>query len=308
VRILGMFGTAVVAIGLVLVGVKLSRRLSFMWLLRRQLDTLVLALLVFSILPTHRISAPLNVTRVMAHEYQALVNIEEQASEVESAAALLPLLDHDDERIRRGVAALLLDERDAIRRAESSRHRWRDRDLATAQAGRALEAASDKLTAVLGDVERKDAIQPFEYIRNSSIEGEIAQSEISKVEFASTRSEKLVKRWVTAHASSAWQAGTFEDLYDASVRVDGTARTRGDVIVAKRAFLVHAPAVQSLEAVGPTAIAPLPARAVESMEARLTIVRTTNGVSVRSDVVLVLERRSGDWRVVEERGAGGVIF
>jgi hypothetical protein len=305
VRILGMFGTAVVAFGLVLVGLKLSRRLSFTWLLRRQLDALVLALLLFSVLPTHRISAPVNVSRVMAHEYQALVNIEEQASEVESAAALLPLLEHDDERIRRGVAALLLDERDAIRKLATSRSRWRDRDLATARAGRDLEAASDRLDAVLGDVERKDAIQPFEYIRNSSIEGEIAQSEISKVEFASTRSQKLAKRWVTAHASGAWQTGAFDDLYDDNVLVDGALRSRTDLLAAKHAFLARLPADHKLEAVGSFSVAPLPTRAVDSVELRATIVRTTNGVSARSDVVLVLERRLADWRIVEERGAGG---
>jgi hypothetical protein len=256
IRILGMFGTAVVALGLVLVGMKLVKRHSFVWLLRRQLDSLALAVFGFALLPTHLISAPVNVTRVMAHEYQALVNIEEQASEVESAAALLPLLDHDDERIRRGVAALLLNERDAIRKTVRANRGWRARDLATARAGRELESASDKLDAVLGDVERKDAIQPFEYIRNSSIEGEIAQSEISKVEFAQTRSHKTAQRWVTEHG---------------------------------------------LAMVGTIAMRPLANREVESIEAKLTILRTTPGTTAKSDVVLVLERKPGDeWRVVEQ--------
>lgn len=308
VRILGMFGTAVVALGLVLVGIKLSKRYSFAWLLRRQLDALALSLVAFSVMPTHRVSAPVNVSRVMAHEYQALVNIEEQASEAESAAALLPLLDHDDERIRRGVAALLLDERDVLRKATSSRHRWRDRDFATARALADLDAASPRLVAVLGDVERKDAIVPFEYIRNSSIEGEIAQSEISKVEFAQTRSEKLMKRWAAAQASSAWQVAAFEDVYDATVLVDGTVRARPDVLAAKHQFLVNAPAAHTFETLGAAVVTPLPNRAVESAEARVTVVRTTNGVRAKSDVVLVLERRGDDWRVVEERGVGGAVF
>jgi hypothetical protein len=309
IRILGMFGTGVVALGLVLVGVKLVKRLSFVWLLRRQLDALVLALLGFSILPTHLISAPVNVSRVMAHQYQALVNIEEQASEAESAAALLPLLEHDDERIRRGVAALLLNERDAIRRTADARHRWRDRDLATARALRDLEAASGKLDAVLGDVERKDAIQPFEYIRNSSIEGEIAQSEISKVEFASTRSQKLMKRWALAHVQGAWNTGAFEELYDTNVLVDGTARSRTDLLAAKSAFLSRATSDQRFETVEPIAFTPLPNRAVESMEVKVTVLRTTtSGAGARSDVVLVLERKGTDWRIVEERGAGGTLF
>ncbi len=301
VRILGIFGTAVVALGLVLVGQKLVKRHTFVWLLRRQLDALVLAVLCFGLLPTHLISARVNVTRVMAHEYQALVNVEEEISEVESAAALLPLLDHDDERIRRGIAALLLDERDVIRRVANARG-WRGRDLATLRAGRDLEAASSKLEAVLGDVERKDAIQPFEYIRNSSIEGEIAQSEISKVVFASTRSQKLVKRWVEVQ-------GATESLYGQTVLVDGTVRSLDDLTAAKRAFVSRAGSDHMIEKVGPIAIARRPDRAAESVEARFTILRTANGASIRSDVVLVLERRQGeDWRIVEERGAGGARF
>lgn len=304
VRILGMFGTAVVAFGLVLVGVKLLKRHSFVWLLRRQLDALVVALLGFSLLPTHRISAPVNVSRVMTHQYQALVNIEEQASEAESAAALLPLLDHDDERIRRGVAALLLDERDALRKAASRRHGWRDRDFASARASRDLEAATEKLTSVLGDVDRKDAIQPFEYIRNSSIEGEIAQSEINKVEFAPTRSQKLAQRWVTAHTTN----GGFEELYDAIVVVDGKPVSRSELTTAKQLFVARAGYDYKVEAVAPITTAPLPGREAESMESKVTLRRTKDGTSTRSDVVLVLERRAGEWRIVEERGAGGTLF
>ncbi len=304
VRILGMFGTAVVAFGLVLVGVKLLRRHSFVWLLRRQLDALVVALLGFSLLPTHRISAPVNVSRVMTHQYQALVNIEEQASEAESAAALLPLLDHDDERIRRGVAALLLDERDALRKAASRRHGWRDRDIASARASRDLEAATEKLKSVLGDVERKDAIQPFEYIRNSSIEGEIAQSEINKVEFAPTRSQKLAQRWVTAHTTNVG----FEELYDAVVIVDGKPLSRSELTTAKQLFVARAGYDSKAEAVAPITTAPLPGREAESMESRVTIRRTKDGTSTRSDVVLLLERRAGEWRIVEERGSEGTLF
>ena len=300
VRILGIFGTGVVALGLVLVGVKLLRRHAFVWLLRRQLDALVVALLGFCLLPTHLISARVNVSRVMAHQYQALVNIEEQADEAESAAALLPLVDHDDERIRRGVAAILLNERDALRKVAGATHGWRERDLATARAGRDLEAASEKLMAVLGDVDRPDAIQPFEYIRNSSIEGEIAQSEIAKVEFASTRSQKLVQRWLTGQASGG--AGV-EDIYDASVIVDGTPRRRDDLVNAQRNFFGRA-GDHRVEAVSPIAVRPLPGRSAETVEAKLTIARA----GARSDVVLVLERRLGEWRIIEERGAAGVNF
>ncbi len=195
IRILGMMGTGLVVVGLVQVGVKLLRRRTFTWLVRRQLDALVLGLLAFSILPTHLVSAGINVHRVMEREYQALVHVEEEVVEVESAAALLPIVGHEDERIRRGMAALLLNERDALRERTTGLALL-DRDYATTTTLRALENATPELEAVLGDVERADAIVPFEYIRNSAIEGEIAQSEISKVERAQTRGEKFVRTWI----------------------------------------------------------------------------------------------------------------
>ena len=202
VRILGIVGTTLVVVALVHVGYKLLRGRSFVWLLRRQLDAIALGLLAFALAPTHRLSAPVNLRRVMAHEYQALVHVEEETREAESATSFLPMLAHDDERIRRGIAALLLDERDHLRSASRPRI-TKDQPLAEAWALRELDLASPRLEAVLGDVERVDAIRQFEYIRNSAIEGEIAQSEISKVELAETRSERALKLWLAEQASSS---------------------------------------------------------------------------------------------------------
>ena len=192
-RILGIFGTTLVVVGLVTVGAKLARRASFGWLLKRQFEALVAATLVFSLLPTHFLAAHANIGPVMRHDYQALVHVEEQAREAESAATLLPLIHHDDERIRRGMAALLLNEHDALQLAANGS--WRTHSLAGDLALGRLENARPELESVLGDVDREDAIRQFEYIRNSAIEGEIAQSEINRVEYAPTRSEKALKEW-----------------------------------------------------------------------------------------------------------------
>jgi hypothetical protein len=48
---------------------------------------------------------------------------------------------------------------------------------------------------VLGDVDRAAAIVPFEYLRNSAIEGEIALSEIHKVLPAEPQHELVVREW-----------------------------------------------------------------------------------------------------------------
>lgn len=193
-RILGVVGTTLVVVGLVQIAIKLHRRRSFWWLLRRQADAAAIGLFLFTVAPTHLLSAPLNVRRVLAHDYQALVHAEEEVKEAESAAAMLPLLDHDDERIRRGAAALLLDERDRLR-VQRDAAGLRGRALGVEGTLAALEAATPRLSAVLGDVDRAAAIVPFEYIRNSSIEGEIAQSEIDKVKPALSRPQKAVEEW-----------------------------------------------------------------------------------------------------------------
>lgn len=199
-RILGILGTTLVVVALGQIAIKLLRRRSFFWLLRRMADAVALGALAFTVAPTHLISAPFNVRRVMAHDYQALVHAEEEVKEAESAAAMLPLLGHDDVRIRRGAAALLLDERDELRRRTTSAG-LRGRELGAERTLARLEEATPRLEEVLGDVERAGAIVPFEYIRNSSIEGEIAQSEIDKVMRPLTRSEQTVDDWISARRS-----------------------------------------------------------------------------------------------------------
>ena len=292
-RILGMVGTTLVVVGLLQVGLKLWRGRSLAWLLRRQLDAVVLGLLGFSLLPAHLISAPINVRHVMAHDYQALVNIEEEAREPESAAALLPMLGHDDERIRRGVAALLLNERDELR-SRAARGGLRDRELATTRALAALEAASPELDAVLGDVPRAHAITPFEYIRNSSIEGDIAQSEINKVEYASTRSEIVVKRWLDASFTGFYGS---EDIFAPRVVVDGVSQERSELIEAKARM--PAGGERSPE----TSFVITPTADADRLVATAHVARSLRPGVKTTDTVLVLAREPGSqqWHVVEER-------
>lgn len=209
-RILGVLGTTLVVVGLAQIAWKLHQRRSFTWLLRRQADVAALGLLAFTVAPTHLLSAPLNVRRVMAHDYQALVHAEEEVKEAESAAAMLPLLDHDDPRIQRGAAALLLDERDALR-ARVDAAGLRGRAIGVERTLAALDEAAPRMVEILGDVDRAAAIVPFEYIRNSSIEGEIALSEIDKVKPALSRSQKAIDDWATMGAG-AWAGWTVPEV------------------------------------------------------------------------------------------------
>jgi hypothetical protein len=288
IRILGIAGTALVAFSLVLIGRKLRRRFTFAWLLRRQLDALVVGLLAFSILPTHLVSARVNASRILMHRYQPLVNVTEEAEEVESAAALLPLVGHDDERIRRGVAALLLNELDVLRRSEQ-RAGFRDTDLASRQTRADLERARERLETVLGNVERSDAIRQWEYIRNSAIEGVISQSEIDKVEMAPAGDQRIFRHWIVAHRTR--EVGLIENDYADRVIFDGVILTRAEVMAKKRAAAESG----SLYNVAEHAPSPVAIDGSSPLRAQGRV-----ALSGGAGVTLVIAQRAEGWRIVEE--------
>jgi hypothetical protein len=156
-RIAGILGTTLVCVGLVLVAMKLRRRRSAAWLLRHQLDAFAITFVLFAVAPTHLISARVNVERIAHGQYRPLIHMHEQGPEAESAAALLPLLDHPDLRVRQSIAALLLNERDALRQDAGRVRSWRERDLASERALASLESATPALVAALGDANRARA-------------------------------------------------------------------------------------------------------------------------------------------------------
>lgn len=154
-RIVGVLGTSLVVYGVGLVAYKLHRRRSFVWLLRRQLDALSITLVLYAVLPTHLVAAHVNVARVAAGEYRPAMHMFRQARSEESAAAVLPLLDHPDVRIRQGVAALLDEERERLD-AEADAP-WRRRSLAATETRAVLDGAAPKIAAVLGDADPASA-------------------------------------------------------------------------------------------------------------------------------------------------------
>ncbi len=156
-RIVGILGTTLVVLGVVAVALKLRRRRTLTWLLRRQLDALAVTLVLYTALPTHLIAARVNVARIDNGEYRPVLHMFRQSTKPESAASLLPLLRHPDLRVRQGVAALLEHERDVLRQDVDGHRSWRERDLASARALTALDDATTEISTVLGTVNRQAA-------------------------------------------------------------------------------------------------------------------------------------------------------
>jgi hypothetical protein len=156
-RIVGILGTSLVVCGVVLVALKLRNGKTFTWLVRRQLDAFALTLIVYAVAPTHLVSAQVNVARILGGEYRPILHTFRQAHQPESAASLLPLLDHPDLRVSQGVAALLKDEHERLRRQASAQQTWRERDLATSRALTKLDEAFPRVEAALGNASSTDA-------------------------------------------------------------------------------------------------------------------------------------------------------
>jgi hypothetical protein len=170
-RIVGILGTTLVACGVALVAYKLRTQRTFTWLVRRQLDAFALTMILYAVFPTHLVSAKVNVARITSGEYRPILHMFRQSKHAESAASLLPLLQHEDKRVRQGVASLLIDERDALREEMKSQASWRERDIATGRTLAALEAASPEMEAIVAGVNRTSARETLLEISRVANEG-----------------------------------------------------------------------------------------------------------------------------------------
>jgi hypothetical protein len=148
-RLIGILGITSVVVGMVLTVVKLARRRTLLWLVRRQLEAIALAVVVYALLPTHWLSAGVNVARIEAGSYGALLHVAPEARHAEAARVYLPLLDHPDPRVREGVAAILSSALVTFEARLSVREGWRAADLVTEPAVGALRDARPRLDAAL---------------------------------------------------------------------------------------------------------------------------------------------------------------
>ncbi len=156
-RIVGILGITSVVIGMLLTVRKLALGRSFVWLVRRQLDALAAVAVIYALLPTHLISAHVNVARIEAGSYGALLHVGPEVRQIESSASYLSLLDHPDERVRRGVASALLRQSASLDAYVARRATWRAHDLATEHVARTLRDAAPRMREVLGGADGAEA-------------------------------------------------------------------------------------------------------------------------------------------------------
>lgn len=120
-RIVGLFGISTVLVGFLMVLWKISRNRDFLWLVRRQLWALSLAVFLYALVPVDTLVVHYNVGRILAGDPAPSVQISVHPISSEGVLHLLPLLESEDAIIREGIRALLAERHD---QAEALARRW----------------------------------------------------------------------------------------------------------------------------------------------------------------------------------------
>ncbi|HRX80168.1 MAG TPA: DUF4173 domain-containing protein, partial [Pirellulaceae bacterium] len=166
-RIVGLFGITAVLVGFIVVLVKIAQNHSFVWLIRRQLWTLSIAIYFFALTPLDTIVVGYNVRRILAGDLAPSVQCSVHPISSEGVVLLLPLMQSSDDVIREGIAAML-SEREHLAEARAALRQqegWTSYQLSDAWVLRKLRA-DRKAWASYGDItKRKAALKAFdEYV------------------------------------------------------------------------------------------------------------------------------------------------
>lgn len=161
-RCFGILGVVVVAIAFALIVLKVARRHTALWLLRRQLDAFLVALVVWTVAPVDAIVWSFNVDRIERGEDKPLLHLFEQGISAEAVPALTRLLDHRDPLVAAGVAERLRIVGTSLALEQGKARRWTQRELSRTHALRSLSDASVHFARLLPAV---DANSPYTALR-----------------------------------------------------------------------------------------------------------------------------------------------
>lgn len=153
-RIVGILGTSLATLGLAIVVYKVARRRTMLWVMRRQLDALAVAVAIFVVAPTASFAMRYNVARIQADQYRPLLHLYEQPIRAEAIPALLALLDHPDPVVRAGVAVIVESQRARLRADDERATSWKDFELARYRALAALDADAARIANATPDDRR----------------------------------------------------------------------------------------------------------------------------------------------------------
>ncbi|HUT89754.1 MAG TPA: DUF4153 domain-containing protein [Thermoguttaceae bacterium] len=162
-RTVGLFGMTCVVAGFLLVVWKIVRNRDFVWLMRRHLWALALAVYLFALWPTDAIVHCYNVRRILSGDPAPSVQISVHPISSEGVLLLLPLVDCNDATVREGVRAMLADRLDqAESLARRRQHQgWTAYQIADRVALERLRAESTRWAEYTDRQKREAALEEF---------------------------------------------------------------------------------------------------------------------------------------------------
>jgi hypothetical protein len=98
-----------------------------------------------------------NVSRITRGEYRPLLHLFEQPITAEAVPAMLRLLDHHDVSVRRGAAALLLEQTSRLEVEERQAQRWTSWSLSRRSALAELERRRPEIHGTFAEVDDERA-------------------------------------------------------------------------------------------------------------------------------------------------------
>jgi hypothetical protein len=148
-----------VVVGFILVVWKIIHNHDFVWLMRRHLWTVAVAVYLFAITPVDAIVTSYNVRRILAGDPAPSVQITEHSTGAEGVLLLQPLLDCGDATIREGIAAMLAERQaDAqLLAAEREQNGWTTYQIADQRLLESLDAPAAKWSKYTADPARGKA-------------------------------------------------------------------------------------------------------------------------------------------------------
>ena len=162
-RVIGLLGISAVVGGFVLVLFKIVQRQRFIWLIRRQLWILALAIYLYLTVPVDLLVHRYNVQRILAGSVAPCVQISEHPISDDALPQLLPLLQSDNQTIREGIRALLRSRLILLQSATGGKaQHWTSTQFGKTHALQQLQTAEASLRqGRTGDNNASSALQDF---------------------------------------------------------------------------------------------------------------------------------------------------
>jgi hypothetical protein len=142
---------------------KIAHRRGFLWLIRRHLWTVAIAVYLYAMVPVDTFVVRYNVDRILGGDPAPSVQVSVHPIGSEGILSLLPLLESEDQLIREGVRALLAQRLLEMNQLLDRRQRWgwSAYQIADQRVAYRLQREHDKLKIYDDASRRQLALQRF---------------------------------------------------------------------------------------------------------------------------------------------------